>query len=370
MGEYFEELFRMPFLQPAALPITFFLIVLEIMLGVTCLFGIKMKWTSWLLLLMILFFSFLTFSSAFWGVVPECGCFGDFLKMTQWQSFGKNVVLLLLILPVFLQRRSIRPVFKPRQNNAVFTACLLLAVAFPAYCLHYLPIWDFRPYAVGSNLREQMKTVKAPTFSDPYFVYKNKTTNEEGKYFIVKTDAKGVPDLADSLSKIKLGYKVMPWRSNPHDSLWRVNNEFVKTNQDKLDDGIPAKITDFIPTDENGRSVTDSLLNLKKPALWLILYDVQSAKASSVKTLASLGREAEKNGYAVFGFSSNEKRTLDEFRQSHNLSFPFFTCDSKVLQTMVRSNPGLLLVKDGIVLDMWSKNNLPDPAALFRSHGK
>lgn len=359
MHEYFEEVFHLGFLIPYSLPITIILIVLELVLGVIVIFGIRMNIGSWLLMLLTVYFGFLTGYSAWKHLVEECGCFGDFIKLTQWQSFLKNLVLLALIAPIFWKRKEIKPLFKKEKiNNWILTTAVFLSASFTVYCYEYLPVWDFRPYAIGQNIKENMKTKKAAVYLS-VMAYKNKSTGEVEDNYVYAASAK------DSIDYVAKGFKILPWR----DSVWNANHAYDAEKTPKpvvIDEGIPAKITDFALTDDSngGKNVTDSILNLSHYAVWIITYDVKEAGKNPIKKIEALSKELEKNGVSVFGFTASPKNESDLFRQENNLTFPFYSCDGKVLQTMIRSNPGLMLVKDGTVINMWSRNGIPSMESL------
>src|SRR6187549_3062322 len=146
LAEYFSEpVFNMPFFVPFSLAIALFIVILEVVLGVMLLIGYKSKLTIWLLLLLVIKFTFLTFYSAYFNVVKDCGCFGDALHLTPWQSFGKDMILLVLILPIFAQRKNIGPLFSERTTNISTYAATILTAWFTWHCYSHLPVKDFRP---------------------------------------------------------------------------------------------------------------------------------------------------------------------------------------------------------------------------------
>ena len=159
LQEYFSaEVLNLPFLEPYALAISVFVVVFEVVLGVFLLIGYKPKFTLWSLLLMIVFFTFLTFYSAYFDKVKDCGCFGDALKLTPWESFTKDVVLLALILIIFFGRKYITPIFNPVVTNSIAALSLILSLAFGYHVLMHLPSIDFRAYKIGDNLLQNMST--------------------------------------------------------------------------------------------------------------------------------------------------------------------------------------------------------------------
>ena len=155
LEEYFaENVLNIPLFIPYALLIAVLVVIFEVVLGIMLLIGFKTKFTIWSLLLMILFFTFLTFYSAYFNKVTDCGCFGDALKLTPWESFTKDVVLLVFIMILFFNQKYIQPLFgKLGQNATIFmayTACLFFAY----YVLMHLPVFDFRAYKVGTDIQK------------------------------------------------------------------------------------------------------------------------------------------------------------------------------------------------------------------------
>lgn len=158
LAEYFSEpVFNMPFLEPFALGLAIFLVILEVVLGVMLLVGYRATLTIWALLLLIVFFTFLTFYSAYFDVVKDCGCFGDALHLTPWQSFTKDVVLLFFILILFINQKLIKPLFATPKTNFAVYASVLLCSLMAVWVLNHNPIKDFRPYKVGTNIEKGME---------------------------------------------------------------------------------------------------------------------------------------------------------------------------------------------------------------------
>ncbi|RYZ79697.1 MAG: DoxX family protein [Proteobacteria bacterium] len=175
LEEYFSEpVLNLPFLVPLALALAVFLVIAEVVLGVMLLLGYKPKFTIWSLLLMIVFFTFLTFYSAYFNKVTDCGCFGDALKLTPWQSFTKDVVLLFFIVIIFINQRFIRPVFSKNLRNGLVLVSVILCVFMAYWVLNHLPLKDFRAYKVGNNIQKGMEFPEGAEKSkvEMIFIYK------------------------------------------------------------------------------------------------------------------------------------------------------------------------------------------------------
>jgi len=157
LEEYFE-VFHITFLNGLALPIAIVLCSLEIILGFALLIGVRPVKVAWGLLLLIVFFAFLTFYSAYFKVVQSCGCFGDAIPLTPWQSFTKDLFLLLLILVLFVNRHRIQPIFTAKTGDNMLIASAIISVGFGLYTYNFLPVIDFLPYTIGANIPNEMKT--------------------------------------------------------------------------------------------------------------------------------------------------------------------------------------------------------------------
>ena len=158
LQEYFSaDVLNIPFLEPYALMISVLVVVFEVVLGVFLLIGYKPKFTVWSLFVMIVFFTFLTFYSAYFDKVKDCGCFGDALKLTPWESFTKDVILLVLILILFFGVKHIKPIFSKLQTTILALLSFIFSFWFGYHVLMHLPVVDFRAYKIGNNIAEGMR---------------------------------------------------------------------------------------------------------------------------------------------------------------------------------------------------------------------
>jgi hypothetical protein len=322
-----------------ALPLAVIICASEIILGVMLLLGYRRDLTLWLLFAQIAFFTFLTFYSACYNKVTHCGCFGDFLKLRPWESFWKDVALMILIALLFAGRENIRPVFAPMITNALFMLCLVFAVAFPIYAYRNLPPLDFRAYAPGMNIKENMK--KGPTYQDPVWqsmlVYENLKTGELKEMN------------QDEYMASKIWEDTLNWK-------WHATeNKLIKEAVDA------PKITDFTATDQNGNNVTDSILNDRKYSFWVVMHELKKTNQDKelMAKLNDFYSLAKQDGYNFLAFTSSSASEIDAFKHEHNALYDFITVDNTVLKTMIRSNPGLMLMKDGTVIANWHYNNFP-----------
>src|ERR1700712_2103969 len=154
LEEYFE-VFHITFLNGFALSIAILLCALEMILGFALLIGVRAVSVAWGLLLLIIFFAFLTFYSAYFKVVQTCGCFGDAIPLTPWQSFSKDLVLLLLILVIFYNKTKIQPLFTAKTGDRLLLGAAVVSIGIGFYTYNCLPVIDFLPYKVGANILDE-----------------------------------------------------------------------------------------------------------------------------------------------------------------------------------------------------------------------
>jgi uncharacterized membrane protein YphA (DoxX/SURF4 family) len=323
--EYFE-VFGTHFFIPIALPLAMFICIFEIVLGFTLLMGARVKLTLWLLLLMIVFFTFLTFYSAYYQKVLSCGCFGDAIPLTPWQSFTKDLILLVLILILFIGKQYINPIFGPRLENALLVIILIASTAFPIYTYNYLPVIDFRAYAIGKNIPEQTKGIP-----------------DELKYFYILKDKK--------TGEVKEFDK---W---PKD--WDKYYDYVSPRTEVTKKGVDPKIKDFTISDLNGSDYTQDFIENPNYNFLLICYDLDKTNKDVFGKINDFAALCKQDSITFIILTSSGKETIEKFKQEVKTNIDFYNTDGTVLKTMIRSNPGLMMLKGGTVIDMWHYHTIP-----------
>lgn len=328
LQEYFSaEVLNLPFLEPYALAISVFVVVFEVVLGVFLLIGYKPKFTLWSLLLMIVFFTFLTFYSAYFDKVKDCGCFGDALKLTPWESFTKDVVLLALILIIFFGRKYITPIFNPVVTNSIAALSLILSLAFGYHVLMHLPSIDFRAYKIGDNLLQNMSTPPDAPKAVQEFTW---TFDVDGEQQTIVTDG-----------------------SYPN-----IEGTYVGVETRIVEEGFQPSILDFSIESED-EDFTEYYLNAER-LLMLVSYNLETAEKEGLLKLKAISDEALKKGYTVIGLSASGEDVKNRIKQEYDLEFEFFICDEKALKTVVRSNPGALQLEKGTVQQKVHWNDIED----------
>lgn len=328
LEEYFSlGVLNLPFLIPYALAIALFLVIFEFMLGVMLLLGFRVRFTIWSLLLMIIFFTFLTFYSAYFNKVTDCGCFGDAIKLTPWESFSKDVVLLVLILILFTWSRYITPILKPAPRVYVVLFFLLACGLFGNYVLNHLPVVDFRPYKIGANIREGMTIPQgAPK---PIFDYAwTFRVNGEDKTIVT------------------------------HGDYPSVDGEFLGVETSEIQEGYIPPIHDFT-IEREGQDYADVLLS-EQNLVMVIAYDLAQTREEAFPELKNVTDRAMDKGYRVIGMSASDEAFASGLVQKYKLNFPFYFTDQTTLKTIVRSNPGVLLLHKGTIAQKVHYNDLEE----------
>lgn len=336
LAEYFT-VFGTEWAIPLALPLSMFICVFEVVAGVLTLTGTRARFTAWSLMSMIIFFTFLTFYSAYFNKVTDCGCFGDAIKLTPWQSFSKDIILLLFITPIFLYRNKIQSVFEFKGDWITLLLSTLATTWFTVHCYNHLPVKDFRPYAIGKNINEGMAIPEGAP-QDEFkitFTYKNKQTGA-----------------IETLVTEELTKK---------DSVWFANFEYVDRKEEKIKEGYKPPIHDFaIRSLDGSTDVTEDVLKNEKPFFLLVMYDVTKSNLQPLNEFNALSQKIIENGGEFIGLTASSYKLVEEVRHENNLLFEFYNVDETQLKTMIRANPGLMLVKNGTVINMWHFNDLPD----------
>ena len=336
--DYFYA-FHLDFLVPIALPLSFILSFAEFAIGVGLLSGTFLRFFSWMALIFMSFFTPLTLYLALNNPVTDCGCFGDALVITNWQTFYKNIVLILLAIILFIGRKKPDHPFKRTFGRFLFSGFVLTYIILVTWSYNHLPLIDFRPYKVGVNIAKAME-IPPDAQADVYennFYYKNKKTGEVKKF----SEAN------------------IPWR----DSLtW----EFQAMDQPILvKKGYVPPIHDFSIQTPQGDDVTDYFLDDNKFTFMLIAYDLQRSSVKNQERINELSRWAEAQGYNFICLTASLEDEQQTFIGENNAPYPFLSTDEITLKTMIRSNPGLILTYKGTILAKWHNNDIPD-SSTFR----
>jgi len=317
LQEYFSEpVLDIPALIPFALIIAILLVIFELVLGIMLLIGFARKFTSWSLLIMIIFFTFLTFYSAYFNKVTDCGCFGDAIPLTPWESFYKDIILLILILVLFFNQKYIEPLFPQKYHKWAIFLSFMACFAFCYHVLMHLPMLDFRPYKIGNNIAEKMVVPEGA--QEPVYEYQWKF-NVEGEEKVI-TNQGAYP---------------------------QVSGEFLGVETVQVEEGYVPPIHDFVIEGPEGDITTDILTTDK--VLMFVMYNIRSTEVEGYEAIQDLAKEARTKNYRVIALTASGEDLQAKLQEKFDLDFDFYQADETALKTIVRANPGILVLRSGTV---------------------
>lgn len=327
-ADYFMA-FGLGFLEPLALPFAFLMCAAEIFIGLLLLFRVQHLIATWGVFLFMLIFTPLTLYLAIFNPVSDCGCFGDAIVLSNWGTFFKNIPLLAAATFLLVNRKKLRPVYAPVHSLVI--ASLLLVVSFLPSIHGYnrLPLIDFRPFSVGVNIQQAMLFPEdAPMDEYKTYLYYEK----EGKVKRFNQDN-------------------YPWQ----DSTWK----FVDSKSVIVSKGYTPPIDDFTLTNVEGDYLTDSILNFNGYYLLPISHRLNKINRASVSKLNELYFKAQEEGLGFALVTASPQSEIDAFIGEYGVAFPFLMADDIMLKTVIRSNPGLVLLHHGTIIEKWHHKKIP-----------
>ncbi|MCX7697253.1 MAG: DoxX family protein [Bacteroidales bacterium] len=310
---------------PYALVLGITLSMVEFLIGICFVFGLRPKLSLLGAILLMLIFLPLTLYLAITNVVTDCGCFGDAIKMTNWQTFIKNVVFTIMLIPIYLERKRLKPVLHSRIQWVIIVIFGFFILGISVYSLRHLPLIDFLPYKAGLSLKPD-STVK-----DQYFVtYKNKKTGQIKEY------------PADNF----------PW----NDSVWMSEHEFVSQRI------VPGKKPPYMFSVFNDMDldVSNQVISYPDYQFMIVSYDLRKVPKKAVEKIELFIHTSESKNIATCILTANEKSEADSLKHEYQWEAPTYFSDDVVLKMMVRSNPGIVLMYDGVILKKWAWRDAPD----------
>lgn len=322
---------------PLALTFAVVLILFEFLLGVFILLGIYRKISTPLAILFMVVMTPMTLYIALKNPVEDCGCFGDALVIDNWTTFYKNIVLITLAIFLFVYRRYIIPFFSSKTKNYVLGFVFLFSLLFCLYNILYLPVLDFRPYKVGVNIPDQMEDdlSKGDVYESIYIYEKDGSQKEftEDNY---------------------------PWE----DSTWTfvdLRSKLIKEGEKPLIEGfsIIAYDKDSTGTFVTANDITDEVLS-KPFSLLVVSLSLDKSNEKGMQKIKAIAHYAKENDIDFYIATSTEANAIEQWNQkwgSANMNYA--SMDELTLKTIVRSNPGLLLLTEGTIRGKWSSRNIP-----------
>lgn len=329
--DYFTA-WGMESLSPLALALGVLLSATEFITGLALVANVFVAFFSWVALLFMGFFTAITLVVAVSNPVTDCGCFGDALILTNWQTFWKNIVFLAFAAHVFFYRKTYMPARQSLVAVIMSGATVLVFAYLVDYSYNHLPIIDFRPYKIGANIPQGMLIPEnAPReVYENTFYYKNKLTGKQERFT----------------------QENYPWQ----DSL---NWEFVSMDSKLIQKGYEPPIQNFTIETPDGEDIRDFFLYDENYTFILVAYDLAKADKSKTEQIKFLSHYALDTGMNFIGLSSTSFDEAEQFVLANEFPFEFFNCDEITLKTIIRSNPGLVLLKNGTIVDKWHNNDIP-----------
>ena len=335
-ADYFTA-FKLGFLEFLALPMGIFLSAFELVLGIVLILGYRRKISFLVLMVFMSFFTVLTLILALFNPVSDCGCFGDALILTNWQTFFKNVILMVFVLILFFSRRTEADSDYVIREWLVVASLFVLASFFSYWNFRHLPVIDFRPYDVGTVISEEMEVPEGVAM-DEYtttLLYRNRESGKTSSFTL---------------------------EDYPKDTL---NWEFVNSESKLLKKGYEPPIHDFAIMDPSGYDLVDEILSDRGYSLVMITYDLAGADEEALMKAEDWARlENLADDFSFYAVTATPTAQIESISSALGLGYSFLAGDDIMLKTIVRSNPGFMLIKNGAILEKWGHRDFPDPGEM------
>ena len=325
--DYFNA-FGMGWMNATTLFFSFALSLAEFLIGTALLFNLWVSRMAWGSLLFMAFFTPLTLVLALTNPVSDCGCFGDAMILTNWQTFWKNIILLLLAIMIFMYRKEYKsslPLVGQFSFLALAGAGML---CLSVYCYRHLPVLDFRPYAVGKNITEGMRLPEGAK-PDQYEVtlkYKNKQTGEIRSF-------------------TEENY---PWQDT-------LNWEYESSSERLVKKGYITPIHDLVIEHPTLGNITEEILEDDNHTILAVAYNLTQSDVQYQPAINRLAEYAQEKGIPLFATT-----LIEAYKKRNHVPYEFCTADEIQLKTMIRSNPGVIILREGTILDKWAGKDVPD----------
>lgn len=328
--DYFSAI-HLDFLVPNALLFAILLACIEFLLGVNVLLSLSPRHTSWYVLIIMSFMTLLTLYLAIANPVSDCGCFGDAVKLTNWQTFGKNIVLMVFTIFYFYHRRKIPYLYHEHFHWLPSLITFVFGVAVVLHCYFHLPIIDFLPYKLGTNIPKGMEIPEGAP-SDVYettFIYQKGGEKKE--------------------------FTLQNYPAN--DTTWH----FVEQKSELVKKGYTPPIHDFTITDKStGEEITDIVLQDTSYTFLLISPKLEKAVDSHIDQINTVYDYSVDKGYKFYCLTSSTDQDVEGWVNATGAEYPFCITDETALKTIIRANPGLVLLKNGTIVGKWNSGDIPD----------
>jgi uncharacterized membrane protein YphA (DoxX/SURF4 family) len=325
--DYFQA-FNIEFLKILALPLAIILCTAEFIAGFSVLTGIRIKTGIYGIIILMLIFTPLTFILALSNPVSDCGCFGDAIHLTNWQTFFKNIVLLIPAIILYINRNKIADMYTPLKGWLISGSVIVLFVLFNLFNLLYLPVIDFLPYKKGVKIAEKMS------------IPENAPADKYQSTFIYEKDGQ------------RKEFDLTNYPAN--DTTWT----FIDQKSILIEKGYIPPIHDFTLTTVEGEDITQDVLSYEGQTIFMICKKLSPVTPSQLASGYNLGKYCLNKGIRFYVLTASGS---DDVRKQ-NRNYIFCTVDETTLKTMIRSNPGYMLLENGVIKGKWSWAGLPDTA--------
>ena len=309
---------------PLALPLSVLLNSVEFVLGILLLFNVAIRITSLMVMLMMAVFTVITINDAMYNPVPDCGCFGDALVISNWQTFYKNLLIDALLLIVFLSRHRTGKRIALKTGWAILFVSILGFIVFEIYNIRHLPVIDFRDWKVGNKMVNDN-----PLPLKYYLTYKHSETGDEKEYLSPE----------------------YPY----NDSVWLSQWEFVGQ---RVVDPNPV-LHDLRIEDEDGNDFTDQIIANPDFQFILVAYDLSKSSLKNMDKIREISKGINEQGLSFVVITSSLPKEVQQFKENNLPDTDFYFADDILMMSMIRSKPGLILLKDGVIQRKWHYNDFP-----------
>lgn len=327
----------------AFVPYTFVLgvimIAAEFIIGFSLITCVKVKLASLGALIFMLLFTPITLWLAIKNPVSDCGCFGDAIKLTNWQTFYKNIVIIVPTVFIFLQAKKFNSKFSNMMQWNIAGVGLLIVGFIMWYSYVHLPIIDFLPYKEGTHLPDLIK------------IPENAPKDEYAQMITLK----------DTTSEKEIQIDINTYTNDS--TYWGTGTKYkyVSISEPKLiKKGYTPPIHDFNIFDKENNNYIDTALNFKSYVFIFISPKLEKASHTNIENIIALYYYCLKNNYLFYALTASIQKDMDTFIVENKLPFTFYMCDETTLKSIVRSNPGLMLLKNGTIIKKWSYFDFPN----------
>jgi uncharacterized membrane protein YphA (DoxX/SURF4 family) len=353
-GEYFLAL-HLNFLEPASMFFAILLCSLEFLVGIGLLFNIKTYWNSWGALLSMAIFTPLTLYLAISNAVADCGCFGDFVKLSNWGTFWKNVVIDVFVLLLFVNRNNFKPVFSKTKDWFAYAIIIAAAFWFNMHNILHSPVIDFRPYKIGTDVRAGM-TIPAGKEPDKYAY----------TYTLTNSKTKAIRELNSEEYLAQKIWEDTTWQITKTSEPFLLKAGYKPPIHDLRIESVEAPELTGTPT---GKDVLDSALNAEY-CVWMLTYNLKEASDAGMMKGSSLAELFQKRKLAFFCLTASGADDIKDYRIKRNPSFYFYNTDQVTIKTIERANPSFVFLKKGKIIAKWHYRDLPSAEEFAKEYLK